>query len=182
MRRLLLGVLVSAGLLAGLELGIRGLYALSRSSAFLAYYLEVERSGRLDLAPADGVFLAEGFYPPTHTPDGRHRVWAAATRAELLWPILWRRDRRILLRVRGFPHRSAEGLSLSVKLGDQALSQVPLRRGWTEATVYVPASAQALGANRLVLETPRLFPAALLPNSDNDPRLLGFQLERVEFR
>jgi hypothetical protein len=180
MRRVFLGMLVTAGLLAALELGIRALYGLARSSVFLAYHLEVERRGRLDLGPAGAAFLAEGFYPPTRPADGVYRVWSAAERAEVRWPILWRRDRRVRLRLRGFPHPSAEGMRLSVSLGGRHLAEVPLGRDWMELTLQVPASAQALGMNRLVLATSRLYPASLLPHGGADPRLLGFQLERME--
>ena len=182
MKRLILSALLTAALLAGCEAGVRGLYALARSGPHLAWFLGTARGGIVEFEPADAVFLGTGFYPPVLAPDGASLVWASATESEVVWPIYWRQDLTLVLTIRSFPHAQAEGLPLRVSLNGRPLTEHRLPTTWTSLSVPAPAGAQRLGWNRLRLSVPRLFPAQLLSDRNVDPRLLGFQLDRLEIR
>src|SRR5688500_570443 len=182
MRRVFLSLALTAVFFALLELGVRGLYAMARSTPFLGWVLLHERDGVLEIVPEDGPFLLQGFCSPTQPETGATTAWTCATRAELLWPVVWRRDHTVVLRVSRFPHESAAGLTLTVSLNGREVRRALLPQGWVELELRIPAAEQEWGANRITLETPRLFPASLLADARTVPRQRGALLARMEVR
>jgi hypothetical protein len=182
MRRVVLTLICCGLVLGGCELTVRGLFAAARSSVFLAWFLSQRLEGRLEFGPGEAAFVGPGFFPPAPAADQGSVIWASSTVAELRWPVLWPGDRQLVLRVRGFPHDSAEGQPLTVRLNGRVLARTALFGRWTVLSMLAPASAQRPGSNRLSFETPRLFPAELLSKSGTDPRWLGFQLDWLEIR
>ena len=139
---------------------------------------------QIDIGTADGrAFLGSGwYYDERNRTTGETFAWSRGRSSEVLFHLGWRRDIVMVARCRGFQFPGAPDQTVSFELNGHALGgAMSLEPSPDELRIVLPAAAQIVGRNRLVVHYGRVDAPADVTSGSTDERELAVAWSEIVF-